>query len=299
MGSNFPPDNWIVSSGVWGTDIDREETVKLSGPYSVVFNPTTPASDPEIQTKPVGINGDPAFVSAARLLRAEALIRADRNSAGDNIFIDVELLDGSLSVVGFTTLWSGPVTTINTWERKSRMVSLVGTTSRFARFVISKANVNFTAYIDSVRLVELPYWHTAQMDPGPQSIPDSAWTTVLFDRVGLPPGFPRGISYNTGTGVATFATENFYSVYASAKFLALLDGQFIGCRLLKNSVALAEGDTYFVGGAGKNSAGIAFMDRFQDGDTLEVQVFQSGAAAAKSLAATSAETWFRILEGKP
>jgi hypothetical protein len=290
MSSNNPPDNWFMVTGTWGIDADRNEAVTASGRYSLELLPTAVATKMETGFIPL----DQQFGEDGGIYDTEAVFQADSAAGGDIITIKVLLFDINETLVTTNTIHNAAVAAAGVWEYGSSTF-VPGSTVRFAKIEVSKSATAFTAYVDHVVIRKVPRLLRARLQTSGQSIPDNTWTRIEYNFASL-----GGIPFDTtgagpGKGIATIPVNGAYWVMAKGRFLSLVDGQEIDIRVVVNgSNTDFKGEKEIVGGAGNHSIAMKSLLFLNGGDTLEVEVLQSGAAAAKSLRAATvatAEEW--------
>jgi len=287
MPSNFPPDNWNMVVGVWGTDADRNESTNRTGPYSIELLSTAVATVMETGFFPL----DAEFNG---LYHVEALFTADSAAAGDDVTISLVQFDINKVQITSTSVHVGPVAVANTFEYATNTFAL-GSTVRFGKMKIEKTSNLFSVFLDRIKVDKVPRFLLATRVTSDQSIPDNTFTTIIYNS-----SFGAiVITLNTVTGVATVPVDGLYWISAQARFEALVDGQTLEMRILVNASATARGDgqRVIVGGAGDASVAVHKLLFLSANDTVEIQVKQSGAAAAKDIlsdATGSEPTTFHI-----
>ncbi len=286
MGSKNPGDNWNMVIGVWGTDADRDEVVNKSGRYSLRLEPTAVATKLETGF----IVQDEQFGDDLGLYVAEALFTADSAAVGDDIVLKVQCFDINETPTTSTTIHSGPVTAAGVFQYASATF-FPGAGDRFAKKEISKASTTFTANIDHFIIRKLPRLVRARLQTSAQPIPDNVFTKVEFNFASA-----GGIAFDAfgptpGKGLATIRVGGPHWVTSQLRFLSLVDGQELEIMIVVNGAGTNFlGPQVIVGGAGDHGIAVQKLMFLNGGDTVEIQVRQSGASASKSLKAATVST---------
>lgn len=236
MPSNAPPDGWLEESGEWGVDIDRDETLFITGTSSIKFSDTTPASDPVLASESTAGEVEDALNTT---YVGQATIRADRNNAGDDVDVRIELssdrlfssssfvfLTKSLRLVGPT-----PVDAIDTWQHiGERFKLLPAFGGNWLRMALTKANVNFNSFVDRSFLKKTP---ASWIDFDTISVGTGAFPTFfpLLRTSGLlGDNDLNQVSTVPGNSSIKIARAGFYLLSAVANFLIGGSGADIAIR---------------------------------------------------------------------
>lgn len=195
MGSLSPPDGVTVLSGTWGTDMDRNESVVLSGNASLEFKSGTPADDPKISIDRIPVHKG---TSAQAIYDVAVIMRATSVSSGTyTMTVEAELYNAAGTLQSTTTIHSGILTLADTWETKSAPVTVDGASDNYLVITCKKNNVAFTGYVDSIDVRRRPPSFEARQTS--QTITTSTGTTMLWDESIIQTDF----NYDAATGRAT------------------------------------------------------------------------------------------------
>ncbi len=206
---------WTVTSGEWGTDIDREESLSVAGPYSIWFKDTTPAADPQIVS---GLHP----VTEGTWYAAWGRLRADDVTAGNTMLGQLVFYegDGTTVISSVTFINNAVLGAADTWEIHSA-VNFAPTDARWAAWKISKKNNAFNAYVDEVDFHAVPPMFQARRITSAQSINDTTSTDIVFNEA----RFEYGAAINTSTGVITLKEAGTWLITLVAKLSSLGDGK--------------------------------------------------------------------------
>jgi len=287
--SAFPPDNWEVESGEWGTDIDLSASVVGTGAHSLHFLGTTPASDPAL------LSGyQPTFhemgmsSSDHRLYVIGAVVQADSITAGNTLLLEVDLYTEAKVYDSTISIHNAILASTGAWQGIGGTVKI---DQPYYKIRIGKNNTAFNAYFDRVIVHGAPMF-TRVYRSSTRSISDNTWTTLLFNTK-----VERGVDYNTSTGVFTVYKPGIYQISSTVHFDSLADGQKISIRVKYAATSqFFRGGTQFVGGSGQAGCHVTHTAALGAGDTIEIQVYQTGASASKNASAGEAVSWARVVE---
>lgn len=279
MPSKFPPDSWTVIVGEWGVDVDRTEddARTRTGPSALEFLSTGVATEIHQDAVSIDKHWD-------GLYEAHILWTADRADANDKFRFRIRFLDTNGDDDGATDAILGPIGTIDAFEYGSTSFDFAaaGTQRSISVQITKNFDTDFKLYIDEIVIVKVPI-HIAAIKTATQSIPDNTWTTITS----WASGGSNGIAFNNSTGIATLPKASRYHIDAMATFTGLSDGQKLEARILEGGSIVLAGGTVLVGAAGEASVHLHRQEQYLVGDTLEFQVRQSGASAARSLVSGS------------
>lgn len=245
MASLAPPDGVVVVSGAWGTDMDRNESVFLSGNASLEFKNTTPAADPKIKFAPIPVHkgtADSAVYDCSVVVRASSVA-----SGTYTLTIQAETYNAAGTLQATKDIHAtGILTLANTWETKSAAVTISSSSHNYVVITVLKNNVAFTAYVDSVDVRRRPPCFEAVASSTPTTIASGAWTALLCTEQVKRTDF----DYATGTGRATKLYTGVTTLGASAYFASgVSDGNIIGIRIVGSAGGVLASN-YFAVGAG-------------------------------------------------
>jgi hypothetical protein len=256
MGTTYPPDGYTVGSGTWGTDIDYvvDEDCQ-SGDGYVQFADTTPAADPFLYTEWVP-------TSAGSPLLIESVLAADSKAAGNTVFVKVEWGDFEFDGMGSNTVFDGLVTTVDTWERKSAVLTAPAT-ARYFRLWFGKNNTAFNAWFDSVNVTDAPKGFKATLSAN-QTLTGGGGK-IHFDSE----SFDFGGVFDSTTNHTMTVQEPGLWVFTWNVFLLDVDS-FIVSPVKNGSTQLAY--TIIPDSSEVWQAGGTHVEFLQAGDTIELQV---------------------------
>lgn len=276
MASLHPPDNWSITEGVWGTDADREETTVFAGGFSIKLINTTPTNDTKIESDLIPVD---RLLLSSPVFNMGSWIQADRNNAGDDITIQLRAYDNDKVFISSVTIFLGPVTSINTWEFKGNRV-IISPLARWINVTVSKANVAFNAYIDSVEANEgVPF--RAMGRNSSLSIPDAVETDVVFNIGRLQTN--ASMFVDTATGEFTIAKQGTYLMHGSVNFLAGHAQMRAYLQIHVNGTAVARGPVAHAGNTDKFGVTASYVRNLDNGDIVKFRIFHTGSGGAKTI----------------
>jgi hypothetical protein len=169
-----PPDGWIVTSGVWGTDYQRDSSVYLTSGNSLKMVGT--AANTQTLTGPwfpIDGNGLAYVVSG--------VVQSTNNTSLLTIKLEIYAGDQTTLTTTIYLYNNVIVPTANTWLTPSKEFT---TTSSYnwARFIVTRASgTTASVYIDRLEVKKLgPRWGRYK-DPGSgQTIVAGATTQITF-----------------------------------------------------------------------------------------------------------------------
>lgn len=289
MAKTYPPDNWDVDAGTWGTDIDEDDTINfgVSGGSVINFIDTTPESDAQISS-----TGFFPLYGDKLPLRVDAWVRADRKNAGDDVAVLINEFKGNQKISTLTqeAVYNSPVVTINTWERKVHRY-IPASDRRWAKIALSKANVAFNAYVDSVEARFVAPSISGYRGTSVQSINSGSWTTIVYNNTDSDTN--GGIDFDTGTGIATITTPGTYLLQARGLLSFINGGDIAAIRYEKNSAAAKNGERVLAANSFQASPCLSVTDWLDEGDTVEFALFHNKGSAV-NLSIGAEETYFSI-----
>ena len=268
MSTAYPPDDITVGSGVWGTDIDREEVYTLTGKYGIVFRATEPAADPYVYTEKMQPTkpGDAWSV--------EAVVQSGSVAANHTVRLTVAWYTSAEVYISESDIFASSVLpSANVWYTLSGSVTAPANAA-FARAVFYKNNLAFGVYLDSIGLsvVEPAFWARLNAD---QSISTDTPTTLVCDTE----LYDHGDNYSTSTGIFTVPSDGIYSFSATCEWeSALGDGKRHYIQIVVNgdSGPWVGTQDHYTGSASEipiDTASVAALYLYA-GDTVKVRVYQ-------------------------
>lgn len=263
MAFDNPPSNIHIVTGTWGTEVDREETVYLSGSSSVVMTgagasaiagPMTPVS--------AGINTD-------RDYEVSVTVRADSVAAGKTVALAIEWYDAAGANVATTTLRAAAVlTAANTWKILSYRTSSIAATYKFARVLITKAASSFNLYVDEIQLLPTPPYI---------SVTDSSLVTTAATWSAAAWSSSYKSDFNFVSSVVSAIYQRVTVIQAVVYFVTgVADGTEIGLRILIGGGVQSE-QRFAVGAACTPSLSCTLTHLVAAGDAITVEVFSTAA----------------------
>ena len=112
-----------------------------------------------------------------------------------------------------------------------------------------------------------------------QSLTASTWTQIVLGGLGTTVEFgtPQG-NYNFVTGEFTIAVEGVYHLTTSCTFLGAKLNEDIACRIIKDSVTLAQSDLIVAKSGIENKTEISDLFYLSVGEVIKLEVFTDGSA---------------------
>lgn len=150
--STYPPDGYGITSGVWGTDVDVDTAVSLSGAASLKFLATTPAANPEIHSDKFPVEPD-------QPLLCSVWMQASSIAAGNIPYVFIYWLDVAGGYISATAVNSAILDATGAWRLKSAIGTAPANT-RYALIAIAKVKTAFTVNIGAVLVSRFPrsFW---------------------------------------------------------------------------------------------------------------------------------------------
>lgn len=265
MATNNPPDNWTMTTGVWGTDADHTTSHWHVGDSSINLKNTAVAAkltsgDAPLEAGPqTGVNGPMVLVTCAA--------RADSIAAGRTVTVAAEQRTADKgTVVGTVYPINGLLNAANTWERKSALLS-ASSSAHWLRLYVAKAAQAFNAWIDALEVRQCPrYAHAFRTSS--QSINDSTTTNVLYNSTSK-----QGVEVDGTTGQIDIQEAGIYRVSFTGNLESLADGTQAYARLVLNgSTVILAGPYGRNGGAGDMGVTLEWTGILSQDDYLHVQV---------------------------
>lgn len=239
MASKAPPTGWEVTTGVWGTNIDRDETTTLSGQAAVKLEYDASTAAPTLLSPWVPVAGDAAGSSVGMVadIGTAAYIRFRTNSvtAGNTVTIKVYWYDKDRSLTATDTVWNAVASTANEWQTAG--VARVNLGVRWARIEVTKANNNFSVFVDTAIVAKLPPSRYSTSDGSiTQTIATGAsWVQINgpFRNAGVPSdstALAAEVGFDTSNGDILIYVPGIYVITASALYSDLQDGEWAALR---------------------------------------------------------------------
>ena len=288
MGSVNPPDGVELVSGVWGTDIDRNESVWVTGGSSVEFKSGHGA---EIATAWMALDS----VNTARY-NLNCVVRASRISGGDLVTVQfVSYAADRHTVVHTESIWSGPLASANQWLMVSSYIINTPAAAAWGRFIIEKANTAFSLYLEYVDATrDTPGLEAWQATATSSAIAASTWTTVPYDGDTVKPA--NGLLWlGSASGLWTRYRGDTMLVHARVTLDGLVAGNTVKLRFydVGNSIQDDVGIQQVVGANGTHSFTLVALSDgigpFGVSNAVGVQVWHNGGAGVHFIGATAYE----------
>jgi hypothetical protein len=266
MSSESPPSGWLVDTGVWGTDCDREETLNQTGNHSLHLKSTA------VATKLVG-PWIPVRGGWNNTYSAWALLQASSIAGGNTVTVKCQGYqdDRSTTTTAINVINASVLGAANTWEHWGDTATFASNT-RWARFEIEKAAQSFDVYIDFVNLEKFP--------PGGRVA--GAAVTIASGAGWSTPNMPTqawfsDVDFDAATERITVYIPGIYIITASTEWSDLVDGDYVEMRIVENAAGVpisTYGTSCPVGAADTTRLIASASKELVPNDTLELQVRQ-------------------------
>lgn len=275
MMSTYPPDNITVlgTDVVWGTDLDKNTSVFLSGDSSVEIKNTTPTGDPGIAT-----GYFPCEEGLPYLCRA--VVRATSIAAGNTISAAIQWHEADKSYISGEYLHNAVLGAADTWTDLS-IVSVAPSTARYGYLYLLKNNTAFTTYVDHLSAGVTQRSFLAFLDTSAQTVNDTATDKILFNAELYDYG---GLFDAVTDNTFTVPRTGVYSLSAMLAVDGLDDGDELALIWYKNTSGWQYGDfkTAYVTGnplALTSSLSAVYL---QAGDAIDVRLAYDNQGGAGS-----------------
>lgn len=276
-----PPDEYEVSSGQWGYDIDESRSVVLTGERSIWFKSTATAlaflrHDADHQVP----------VEAGRRYKAWSIFQADKRHASDAaVSSRVEWLrEDRSTLISTSSIYNNQVDAINTWQQ-AEVIATAPAGARFARISFGRADASFNAYFDEVDMLPaVPLWRAYHA--GAQTIAASTLTTIAFTNAEA-----IDSDFDTTTGIATIRVPGWYSVNARTIIGTLDDNTATLIFIYVNGSRTRDGDVVSNARQLHSMQVTALLD-LAVGDEVEIRIQHDDATGAINTVAGSNNTFF-------
>ncbi len=275
MALTFPPDGWEPKDGVWGVDFDENTSVKLSGGRSLEFitgGLTNVAIEQSDHTP--AVEGDDYLV--------DWVIRATANAAADAMRLRIVWYDSDKVQLSFSTIFSGTVDTINTWEKKAGVATAPANT-RYFRLRLIKNNTNaWTGYCDSANAQSaVPRWNVANASP--QTLTATSWNKLQYSASTQ----IFGVNFDNPNDEIDILIEGIYTINAKCLISNIDDDEPIEMAIAINGTRSKRGGKRFIYNPSPllrdESIEFGITQQFLQGDTLSIEVFVGAAVVASTI----------------
>ena len=279
MSSEAPPSGWEIIDGVWGTDMDRDETVSLTGQATIKM--LSGGGGATIISPWIAVGGDRDLSLGPAQLGYSTFVRLKSSSAtaGNNVTVTIHYY-GRDRIIDSSSIIVNNVPTSASWDLFGEAYEY-DTDIRWIRIEIEKSSASFDLWIDGVVVQKNPamgLYYTVIGD-GSQAIPTGTWTPVSTS-----PASPAWWT-EEGLGVACTITvypPGVYIITAQATFDDLLGQENAAIRVNWtdfNGNALTSVPTY--SHASNNNAPLTVLTTFvaplDRGTTISMDVWHDGA----------------------
>lgn len=286
------PKYWNVTTGTWGTDIDRDESTIYTGPYSLNMIDTAVATEIRSDLIP-WIGGGTEFVTV--------FAQQDDITAGNTITVEVYGYASDRVTVPAgenATLFSGVLTAANTWEFVGGKFESNDASTKFIQIRIKKSAVAFNVFIDHVWTeVQQPSWNLYLDEASATTITTGTWTTVpCANESGDAGGNSiRAWIVSHSSGVVTIRHAGSYAMSASVEFDTASDGTAMDIRIKMTDGVTTKyryGTRTINGAAGNARVMVSTTDEhLAPGDTVEVQVYHDEGSDLDLVDASSSDSY--------
>jgi hypothetical protein len=295
VASNFPPDDWVFIEGdeglgVWNTDASREETLVLTGEYTLKFN------NSGHQT----VMGSTIFpVIPGQLYRMDAAVRASSVAAGRELFVGAAFYEvDATTVESFGTVIEGVLASADTWHHLAAYM-MPGADARWGQKYVAKLPASggavntFNAYFDRILINPCAMWFKATHSSTQTIAADSTARLVEFNTDTNTD--PAGV-WNTTSDTFTAPRPGIWEFTASMYCTTTItDGKYLLGIFKHNGTVVAEADFWSPGGAApvvQCTSGPLVMAA---GDTV-LFYLESNNTGNLSISNDSSYTWIKGVE---
>lgn len=216
-----------VIGGTVGTDVALITTNSVSG-NSLYHFPATATSSVKVATKWVPLEDvSVAADLATRYASVRAHVNAASNSAGEDVYVGIELANEARTSITSISVWDGPLPSTSVWHSVGSGKLFIGGSGaqKWARVVVYKStNLNFDMYVDSIEFRRLPPYCTSEDAVGGTFT--GSWATVA-------PGSNQIRTRTTETSGVLYINEpGVYSVSGHIEIEdSVADGDILAIRL--------------------------------------------------------------------
>jgi hypothetical protein len=292
MAKNYPPDGFAVTGGdtAWGTDIDHDGTVLITGNASIVFEDTVPSADPYL------FDTEYYPCTAGDLFRGDAWVRADDKTAGNLVKFYLHWYTTAKVYISTGQFLANVVNTINTWERKSAILEAPATAGYF-RVAIGKDNTaapnNYHVWFGMAEVRRVNYAFQAYQGTAQQTIANNTLTKVQFPDEVFDYG---GVYDNTVNYRFTAPVSGLYLIDGAVKLddaAGFTGGLVTTAYVYKNGVNTRILDKDYTVAGGRNRALINSVPmELAANDYIEIYAYHLEGANVKTV--VSADTSFAV-----
>ena len=200
-----PPDGWIVTNGVWGTDIVQDTAQTLSSPTSL----KVPAGHAVTIVGPwTQVNTYSALNGSGMRYQGRAFLYGD-NVGNSVTHINMVFYAANQSTVNSTvTLFTGVTTPANQWIAGTGVYQ-TSAADVWCRFEITVPNNGHNVWFGGVELIRLaPTFLLESINASIAGVVPSTWTAVGWNGVTLGEVDLANPTIGTGTRTGIFLKSN-------------------------------------------------------------------------------------------
>ena len=270
------PAGWTMTTGTWGTDANRENSVVATGKFALRLDDTATATI---------MDGPYIAMSPDIPLSVGAYVRTDDVTAGHNVGTNFTDYDGNY-VQGNQWQWDDELSAADTWQWTGAN-HVPASDAVWARFQVFKTTNAHNIYYDQMFVERHPPGWFRYHSGAAQSVSSSTWTTLDFDaRADDPIGqsIPEvQCSWDSGNDQIVIGPPGVYTIHSIIEFPTISDGTIVDIRLKTVSANALFGQTRYrygqrLAAAGSQTVRIGVTtvaDWYDSGDTIEVQVWHN------------------------
>jgi len=283
--TTYPPDGYEISgSSTWADDFAQNDSVVYDGEFSVEFKNTTPASDPTLLS-------DVQPVEPGSPYLARAIIRADSIAGTSWVSFYVHWYTSAGVYISAVSIYTAALPSVDTWYELSGIVTAPANAG-FAKKLIRKNNVAFTAYFSSASIVSQPIAFHAYLASN-QTITGGVWAIVA----NATEVHDYGSVYDNSAGNYSFTapSNGLYSFSGSVWYATgTPDGTQLQAALYKNGV-IWFGAANTMGSSTATSVPVTAPDVYLlRGDVIDFRTTHNyvGGTGTATIIASVAHTYF-------
>lgn len=214
--TDFPPDNWYVETGTWGTDFDQSDD-SMGGEHSIIFNDTSTQTELRSDLFPIAMSQDTPAVK----YNVSVWAKASSITAGKTFRVRFVTLQADGETVQDTnTLYDGEFPDTPQWFNLGGIASAtyVDSTQRaaYGRIELLKSSASsFTVTVNNATPVLLPPFGRNVLDTN-QTVSTTAATVVLLSTSSSDYDINR-MAFNAGSNEFLIIESGYYQISASIR----------------------------------------------------------------------------------
>ena len=278
--SSFPPDGWSVEAGVWGTDMDQDNTYVRNGAYSVHFKNTGSAAlliADYVPVEPSAVYDIGAWLAG--------------QNATSNFRIGCYWYTKTKSIISNTILLTtnlGPVYSAYSWK-KINAITTSPATAAFARPYFGRTSTFWNLFGGWCGLIKKPLAFSSYLS-GNQSISNSGFTKIGYNAE----IYDYGSHFSTSTGQFTAPYDMLLHVDAHALIDNLADTNYLLISVYKNGTEHKRGilDRTSVVGSSTGYACVSADVECALGDIIDIRANQNASGSRNLLGTSSIFNFF-------